>query len=395
MLQRLIYSAKVNVFESARFYYFVLNILFLHLIFRYSLLKYLKVVGEEEYISSKLIYAALYGFSYACCLLTTFFLKTKFSKLFFKTWIIIVSVSIFNEIEHIISDENYSLIKSFSSGQGFVNFKITHSLLFIAVWKTLNNTNQYSLKFMALFEKFVILNSLCVFMGWGFDINFFQSYPATTRWGYSGFLTNVYSVIFSSICLIGASKKEKLNWIKILAFSAPLVIGGTKAGLLSFFLIVLIVYIRSKHVKMIFGVVSILLLSLSNLWVHLFINLFPFWKSVYEKYGIWGLLSSLRSENLKEFLIILKNNNDYFKLLTGGIVRIESLWIEILPFDIFVFFGFLGVCTFTYLFIKWIPTWGKAIPLLTAIGSGSILVGSLSFIVWAIWIESSNYKIKS
>ena len=55
MLQRLIHSARVNVFESARFYYGVLVVLTLHLIARHSLIKILLVNGETSGLLLKLL----------------------------------------------------------------------------------------------------------------------------------------------------------------------------------------------------------------------------------------------------------------------------------------------------------------------------------------------------
>jgi hypothetical protein len=66
MLQRLIYSARVNVFESARFYYGVLAVLTFHLLLRHSISKIFIVNGESELLFSKAVTAILYAVIYGC-----------------------------------------------------------------------------------------------------------------------------------------------------------------------------------------------------------------------------------------------------------------------------------------------------------------------------------------
>ena len=124
MLQRLIHSARVNVFESARFYYGVLVVLTLHLIARHSLIKILLVNGEAEWFASKAITALLYGLVYGCCIISAIFLRLRISKLFLYTWLTISCISVFNEFVFYLSDPNaFDFISSISTGQGFMNIQ--------------------------------------------------------------------------------------------------------------------------------------------------------------------------------------------------------------------------------------------------------------------------------
>ncbi|GIR81373.1 MAG: hypothetical protein CM15mP83_0990 [Flavobacteriaceae bacterium] len=60
MLQRLIHSARANVFESARFYYWVLMVLITHAFTRQVVDKYLAVDSLNDMLFSKQLTAYLY-----------------------------------------------------------------------------------------------------------------------------------------------------------------------------------------------------------------------------------------------------------------------------------------------------------------------------------------------
>ena len=159
MLQRLIHSARVNVFESARFYYGVLMVLTFHLVARHSLIKILLVNGETEWFASKVITALLYGFVYSCCIVSAVFLKKQISKLFLYTWLIVSCISVFNEFVFYLGDPNtYDFVSSISSGQGFMNIRITFPLLFLGVWREIMPLN-YSKGILKLLLNIVLVNA--------------------------------------------------------------------------------------------------------------------------------------------------------------------------------------------------------------------------------------------
>ena len=176
MLQQLIHSARVNVFESARFYYGVLIVLTFHLIARHSLIKILIVTGEEEWFASKVITALLYGFVYGCCVVSAIFLKKQISKLFLYTWLIISCISVFNEFVFYLDDpKTYDFISSIFSGHGFMNIRITFPILFLGVWQaTIDHPRFSSGLFLDLIFSLTLLNSAFVCLGVIFDISVFE-----------------------------------------------------------------------------------------------------------------------------------------------------------------------------------------------------------------------------
>ena len=387
MLQRLIHSARVNVFESARFYYGVLMVLTFHLVARHSLIKILHVNGETEWFASKVITAFLYGFVYSCCIVSAVFLKKQISKLFLYTWLIVSCISVFNEFVFYLGDPNtYDFVYSISSGQGFMNIRITFPLLFLGVWREIMPLN-YSKGILKLLLNIVLVNAICVCVGAVLNLGLFDSYPNSGRWGYSGFLARGYAVILSGVFLVYLLSFRRDSRIRILLLILALIVSGTKAGLLYLGLTVFIVVIRSNKIRiLILSCVGLLLATISK-WLTWIVSLSDFWSLVYEKHGVFGVISSLRNENLIRLKEMLQNDYEFLSLLVGGVVRSDELWVEILPIDLFLFFGVLGlVCWFVF-FVRWIPNWKASIPLLVAVFSGTLLAAPMAVIVWGIGFE--------
>lgn len=395
MLQQLIHSARVNVFESARFYYWVLMVLTFHLIARHSLIKILLVNGEAEWFASKVITALLYGFVYGCCVVSAIYLKKQISKLFLYTWLIISCISVFNEFGFYLGDPNtYDFISSISSGQGFMNIRITLPILFLGVWQATVDHTRFTSLFLDLIYSLTIFNSALVCIGAVFDISVFESYPVSGRWGYSGFLARGYSVILSSIFLIDLLRRQHFYFIKVILMVVALLCSGTKAGLLSFGFIVFIVMIKKIRIRFgIAGVGAILLVTLPK-WMPWLVSFSTFWNSVYRDNGAWGVLFSLRNQNVERFLDVVFTKYNLSNWILGGKLRYENFWIEIVPLDFFSFYGFIGLLTFLIFYLKWLDDWGASIPLLVAFWSGSLIAAPLVFVFWGIWINNSNIYSK-
>ena len=397
MLQRLIHSARVNVFESARFYYWVLMVLTFHLIARHSLIKILLVNGEAEWFASKVITALLYGFVYGCCVVSAIYLKKQISKLFLYTWLIISCISVFNEFVFYLGAPNtYNFVSSISSGQGFTNIRITLPILFLGVWQASVDHTRFTSLFLDLIYSLTLLNSALICIGAVFDISVFESYPASGRWGYSGFLARGYSVILSSIFLIDLLRRQHFNFIKVILVVVALLCSGTKAGLLSFGFIVFIVMIKKKRIRFgIAGAGAILLVTLPK-WMPWLVSFSTFWNSVYRDNGAWGVLFSLRNQNVERFLDVVFTKYNLSNWILGGKLRYEDFWIELIALDFFGFYGVIGLLTFLIFYLKWLDDWGASIPLLVAFWSGSLIAAPLVYVIWGIYVEvNKQSKIKT
>ena len=390
MLQRLIHSARVNVFESARFYYWVLMVLTFHLVARHSLIKILLVNGEAEWYTSKVITALLYGLVYGCCIISAIFLRLRISKLFLSTWLIISCISVFNEFGFYLGDPNtYDFISSISSGQGFMNIRITFPILFLGIWREIMPLD-FSKNILKLLLNIVLVNAVCVCAGAILNLGLFDSYPNSGRWGYSGFLARGYSVILSGVFLIDLLSFRRGSKIQVLLLILALIGSGTKAGLLYLGLTVFIVVIRSRKIRiLILGCLGLLLATILK-WLPWIVSLSDFWSLVYEKHGVFGVISSLRNENLIRLKEMLQSDYEFLSILVGGVVRSEELWVEILPVDLFLFFGAIGLICWIVFFISWIPNWKSSIPLLVAVFSGTLLAAPMAVIIWGLWLSNSD-----
>jgi hypothetical protein len=357
---------------------------------RHSLIKILLVNGEAEWLFSKFITALLYGITYGCCIISAIFLKKQISKLFLYSWLIISCISVFNEFVFYLGDPNtYDFISSISSGQGFMNIRITFPLLFLGIWRGIMPLN-YSKGILKLLLNIVLVNAVCVCAGAVLNLGLFDSYPNSGRWGYSGFLARGYSVILSGVFLIHLLSSRRGSKIQVLLLIIALIGSGTKAGLLYLGLTVFIVVIRSRKIRiLILGCLGLLLATISK-WLAWIVSLSDFWSLVYEKNGVFGVISSLRNENLIRLKEMLQNDYEFLSILVGGVVRSEELWVEILPVDLFLFFGALGLVCWVVVFVSWIPNWKASIPLLVAVFSGTLLAAPMAVIIWGLWLNNSD-----
>ena len=68
-------------------------------------------------------------------------------------------------------------------------------------------------------------------------------------------------------------------------------------------------------------------------------------------------------------------------MLFAGAIR-YPMCVEMMPIDIFVFFGALGLFLFVFLVFKIIPRWKWSIPILVACFSGGIYEAPLGMLVF-------------
>ena len=83
MLQRFINSARINVFESRHFYYWVLLFMLAHLVLRRCVIKLTTIYGLSETIFVDVSTFFVYGLTSLLCLLSILITNAPGSKLFF------------------------------------------------------------------------------------------------------------------------------------------------------------------------------------------------------------------------------------------------------------------------------------------------------------------------
>ena len=220
MLQRLMHSARVNVFESARFYYGVLVVLTSYFLLNRFLQKLSYVYLDDRWTQLKVGEGVLFGLAYMIVLISAWFLRKKIPRYVFWCWGGIVCLFLFNEFRFSWSSLNYNIIESFTKSQGFYSAKLTFPFLLWGVWSTLKNKIRYELLFINKLMFFLIINSFLIVAGFIFNLNVFESYPLSDRWGYSGLLWHgaINSILYGAFLIYLLVGKKKLVNFCIICF---------------------------------------------------------------------------------------------------------------------------------------------------------------------------------
>tara|TARA_B100001939_G_scaffold67845_1_gene56509 strand:+ start:2631 stop:3827 length:1197 start_codon:yes stop_codon:yes gene_type:complete len=384
MLQRLIHSARVNVFESARFYYWVLIVLTSYFLVNRFLQKLSYVYLDDRWAELKIGEGVLFGLAYGFVLISAWFLQKKIPRYVFWCWGGIILIFLINEFRFAWGNPYYSHIESLTKSQGYYTAKFTMPILFWGIWSVLKEANHYGLVFVTQLQRVLTINAILIIAGAVFDISAFESYPLSGRWGYSGFLLHLsFHGIAYGVFLIYLLEKKKKAWGYIIIYGLVLLLLGQKAGLLYFMLIFTLVLVTTRYLQ--WGIISscFVIVFSAQLWLPYVVTLSPFWENVYNKYGVWGVVLSLRNENIEKIWGIISPQLSAFDVIFGGVIRFP-MRIEMMLFDILIYFGVLGLIIFILLIIKIVPSWKWSVPILVACFSGGIHEAPLGMLLFLL-----------
>ena len=395
MLQRLIHSARVNVFESARFYYWVLVVLTSYFLVNRFLQKLSYVYLDDRWTELKIGEGVLFGLAYGFILISAWFLRKKIPGYVFWCWGGLVLIFFINEFRFAWGHPNYSLVESLTKSQGYYTAKFTMPLLFWGVWSVLKNANNYGVGFITQLQRFLTINAVLIIAGAVFDVSTFESYPLSGRWGYSGFLWHLsFHSIAYGVFLLYLLEQKKKAWGIILLFSLSLLLLGQKAGLLYVLLIVTFGVVTNRYFQV--GIIAsgVILFGSAPIWLPYVVTISPFWENVYNKHGVWGVLLSLRNENIENIWEIVSPQLSVFDVMFGGAIRFPTR-IEMMPFDLLIFFGVLGLLLFFILVFKILPSWKWSIPIFVACFGGGVYeapLGMLLFFLTVALVRKGNHN---
>ena len=395
MLLRLIHSARVNVFESARFYYWILVVLTSYFLLNRFLQKLSFVYLDNRWTELKIGEGVLFGFAYVVILISAWLLRKKIPRYVFWCWGGIVFIFLINEFRFAWGNDDYSLIESLTKSQWYYTAKFTMPMLFWGVWSVLKNANQYGVGFITQLQRFLTINAVLIIAGVVFDVSIFESYPLSGRWGYSGFLWHLsFHSIAYGIFLLYLLEQKKKAWGFIFLFSLALLLLGQKAGLLYVLLIFTVGVVTNRYFQV--GIIAsgVALVGSAPLWLPYVVAISPFWEYVYNKHGVWGALLSLRNENIENIWGIISPQLSVFDVMFGGAIRFPTR-IEMMPFDILIFFGVLGLLLFVLLVFKILHSWKWSIPIFVACFGGGIYeapLGMLLFFLTVALVRKGNHN---
>ena len=384
MLQRLILSARANVFESARFYYGVLVVLTSYFLLNRFLQKLSYVYLDDRWTQLKVGEGVLFGLAYVFVLISAWFLRKKIPCYVFWCWGGIVCLFLINEFRFSWSSLNYNIFESFTKSQGFYTAKLTFPFLLWGVWSTLKNKISYELLFINKLMFFLIINSLLIIAGFILNLSVFESYPLSGRWGYSGLLWHgaINSILYG-VFLIYLLSSSKKNWLISVLFVFTMGLLGQKSAILYLVLIFFFFGIKKWFFKLICLLTFCISLYFVPKLVAFAVNFSPFWEAVYKSNGAWGVISSTRLNLLnlayEHFLL----DKSIINLLFGGWIRYPD-YVEMLFFDITMYYGFIGLALYFIFFYKVISKWKLLIPLIVACFAGGLYESPMGMIVFLI-----------
>ena len=387
MLQRLIHSARVNVFESARFYYWVLWVLIGYSIVREIIQKFTLVYHTEPYIFPREIVGGLFFIFAFCSIISAWVLRKKIDKNILIFVATISIISLINELRFALEIKEYSLRDSLTTGQLYYVAKIIFPLLFLGFWSLLDNEKIRTAFMIRLIESLFLLNAGLIFFGGILaDIPLMESYPLSGRWGYCGLLLDrvTTQLAYGLLLLHNWSPNKPFYW-KNLVFIICLLVSGQKAGFLWLGLFIVFVVIRSGVLRTAIVLFSAAIFAFIPYYIKALISLSPFWEKIYREHGIYGLVFSLRNELLRSMLESEKENTTITELFFGGISRYPTR-IEFLPLDLFIYFGFFGLVVFIWFLTNWISSWKWSIPLVVACFAGGIMGSALAVVFLGLFM---------
>ena len=209
--------------------------------------------------------------------------------------------------------------------------------------------------FIRVLIYFLIVNACFIIIGFLFQVNFFQSFPNSSRFGYSGLFSKsgeaVLLYIMIAILFYIRFLKNK-NFYPVLFFIIIAMLTGKKIALLLPLLLFVDFFVLKfkNHLKIIFITVFCLIIFYFESIALYAIDVFPFWKPLYHEKGLWSVVFSTRNLNFFNGLEFIQNSWSFPNYLFGG-VNYNTLSIEIDPFDLVLFFGIFGSIIYFY-FIK-------------------------------------------
>lgn len=217
------------------------------------------------------------------------------------------------------------------------------------------NQKKNSLRMIYFFIFTVFL--LTILIGAIFDVEILKTYKWNGRFGYKAFFSsqNEFSfVMIAAIIYFFNLMKTKKSYFYNILFSLTIFISflvGTKVLYIFTFFVLLFLLFENLNLKKGGGVLLILIGSMFvfKSFIYKFINQhFESLVNVYNQKGFWNALSSLRIEYLSDRLMCHLNDFKLINYFFGG--SQNNCLVEMSLFDLFFFFGIIGLLVYSFIF---------------------------------------------
>lgn len=291
-----------------------------------------------------------------------------------------------------IQNSGFNLYNSFTEGNIFYLIKYLYPFIFLGAFSLMKNKEKKINRYFDVLEKILIVNAFFVFLGFLFSIDFMQSYPLSSRFGYCGILERLYFAYFSMIIILRKIFLNKID-IRLLILCLVLLLSGMKVIFL-FFMVLTIFYLYDKRkIKILYFLLFVIIFGTVFIKsiVNFLIKIFPFWQSIYNKYGYTTVLFSTRDLAFNNTLDYLIKEGSLCNLLIGG-VEFPKYFIEMDFIDLFLFFGIIGMGIYISLLSKIINKYYHFIPLIASFFGGGFLFGTIITCTYFLWFYESNIE---
>lgn len=291
---------------------------------------------------------------------------------------------------NMFSDNNFDFYKSISDGNFFYFNKYLYPFIFIGVVRLSENSKKTTDLFFKIIEMVLLINAFFIFIGLLCSIDYFQSYPKSLRFGYSGLLDRIFLVNFSVIIISRWVFIKKMDW-KLCIICLGALLSGTKLIILYFAILAIFYCYYKKKVKGILFLSSILVLIIVfyKEVIIFMAELFPFWQRFLIKKEYLTLILSQRDLNWNRAMGFLVEHGTCKNLLVGG-VEFPTYLVEMDFVDLFLFFGVFGGVLYLYLLSNIINKGYHLIPLLSTFFVGGFLLGTITMCAYLLWCYESN-----
>lgn len=287
--------------------------------------------------------------------LILFLFQNKINKIFVYLIVILISSFFVGQcylVKNSIFDGN--LLDEFLKGDVYHLNKYILIVLFVAVINDYKYKIELSKRVMNILLVVLGLNSLFVLIGFIFGFNLFQSFPGSSRFGYSGLFvksgeSTLLYLLVSIYFYIQFVKGKHI--LPVIYFVFIALLSGKKITFLIlplFYLVHFCVQSKFRSVYQFLGIVTTaIILIFKKTIVEYLVVLFPFWEKLLEDKGFWTVVFSIRDLRFFRTVDFIGQNWLPINFLFGG-TNYNDLRIEIDPFDLFVFFGLVGGLTYLF-----------------------------------------------
>ncbi len=301
----------------------------------------------------------------------------------------------------------YNFQEYMPKGQMYILNGLLFLLLFYQVFDCFENKKEIAkYSFKIIFFAFLV-NSLFVIGGLIFDVNNFKSYRGTDRFGYIGllghgtFMFYIYSILILYLYTLRL-KSSKNYYFFLYTIFVSFLIGKKGIFLFLFFLMIYHVYVNHIRYRLLFSVFLILIISslvfFNEKILSLFSYVFPFWEKYLKKWDFITIAFSGRNLNFLKWKQFVFENWTIMNYFFGG-SSFPEYWNELSMFDVFSFFGLIGVVTYFFFFRKILLSYSLVnrylicLPIFLSFFCGNFFVNTFQMVCFVFFLNCLDRKV--